>query len=124
MSEEVKKIRLNKVAKELNVSVSRLVEFLAKKGHHVESNPNSKISPEEYELLAKAFKSEREVRENAEKIEISTPVKQSQKVEHKEVLDNNTTTPDKDVVANDNSRTATSEATESAVSVKEKIDVV
>ena len=124
MSEEVKKIRLNKVAKELNVSVSRLVEFLAKKGHHVESNPNSKISPEEYELLAKAFKSEREVRENAEKIEISTPVKQSQKVEHKEVLDNNTTTPDKDVVANDNSRIATSEATESAVSVKEKIDVV
>ena len=51
-------------------------------------------------------------------------MKQSQKVEHKEVLDNNTTTPDKDVVANDNSRTATSEATESAVSVKEKIDVV
>ena len=37
MSEEVKNIRLNKVAKELNVGVTRLVEFLAKKGIHIES---------------------------------------------------------------------------------------
>ena len=98
MSEEVKKIRLNKVAKELNVSVNRLVEFLAKKGHHVESNPNTKISPEEYELLAKAFKSEREVRENAEKIEISTTVKNIHKTDAKEVSTENAIDTEKDVM--------------------------
>ena len=81
MSEEVKNIRLNKVAKEFNVGVIRLVEFLAKKGIHIESNPNTKISGDIYELLAKAFQSERAVKENADKIEIATPVKDSVVIE-------------------------------------------
>ena len=81
MSEEVKNIRLNKVAKEFNVGVTRLVEFLAKKGIHIESNPNTKISGDIYELLAKAFQSERAVKENADKIEIATPVKDSVVIE-------------------------------------------
>ncbi len=81
MSEEVKNIRLNKVAKELNVGVARLVEFLAKKGVHIESSPNTKISNDVYELLAKAFKSERAVKENADKIEIVAPIKDSVVIE-------------------------------------------
>ena len=81
MSEEVKNIRLNKVAKELNVGVTRLVEFLAKKGIHIESSPNTKISGDVYELLAKAFQSERAVKENADKIEIVAPVRDSVVIE-------------------------------------------
>ena len=81
MSEEVKNIRLNKVAKEFNVGVSRIVEFLAKKGHHIENNPNTKISGEVYELLSKAFHSERTVKENADKIEIVAPVNKSVVIE-------------------------------------------
>ncbi len=77
MSEEVKNIRLNKVAKEFNVGVSSLVDFLAKKGYQIENNPNTKISGEMYGLLSKAFQSEREVKENADKIAIATPVKEA-----------------------------------------------
>ena len=48
MSEEVKNIRISNVAKEINVSVTRMVELLSKKCYNVESNPNAKISSEEY----------------------------------------------------------------------------
>ena len=88
MSEEVKNIRLNKVAKEFNVGVSRIVEFLAKKGHHIENNPNTKISGEVYELLSKAFHSERTVKENADKIEIVAPVNKSVVIEASQVVEN------------------------------------
>ena len=44
--------RLTKVAKDFNVGIQTLVEHLAKKGHQVDANPNTKISEEQYELLA------------------------------------------------------------------------
>ncbi len=72
MAEEIKTIRLNKAAKEFNVGIQNLVDFLAKKGHQVDLNPNTRISPEQYSLLAAEFQSERKVKENADKIEIST----------------------------------------------------
>ena len=62
--------RLNKVAKDFNVGIQTLVEYLAKKGHQVEQSPNTKISEEQYELLATAFDSERRVKEEADKIEL------------------------------------------------------
>ncbi len=64
--------RLNKVAKDFNVGIQTLVEYLAKKGHQVEQNPNTKISEEQYDLLANAFQSERKVKEEADKIELVT----------------------------------------------------
>ena len=64
--------RLNKVAKDFNVGIQTLVEYLAKKGHQVEQSPNTKISEEQYELLATAFDSERKVKEEADKIELMT----------------------------------------------------
>ncbi len=72
MSEEPKNIRLNKAAKELNVGIPTMVEYLAKKGHHIDANPNARITPEQYALLATAFQAERQVKENADRIEIST----------------------------------------------------
>ncbi|MBP5542080.1 MAG: translation initiation factor IF-2 [Bacteroidales bacterium] len=64
--------RLNKVAKDFNVGIQTLVEHLAKKGHQVEPSPNTKISEEQYELLATAFQGERKVKEEADKIELMT----------------------------------------------------
>ena len=72
MSEEPKNIRLNKAAKELNVGIPTMVEYLAKKGHQVEANPNARLTAEQYALLSTAFQSERQVKENADRIEIST----------------------------------------------------
>ena len=70
MADEPKNIRLSKAAKELNVSIQTLVEFLDTKGHKVDLNPNVKLTPEQYELVAAKFQTEREVREQAEMIEM------------------------------------------------------
>ena len=48
-------VRLQKVAKEVNVGVSRLAEFLRKKNIMVEDDPNTKVTDEAYELLWKEF---------------------------------------------------------------------
>lgn len=81
MSGEIKNIRLNKVAKEFNVGISTLVEFLAKKGKKVDNNPNTKIDGELYDLLASAFQSERKVKEDASKINISPAKNTSSSIE-------------------------------------------
>ncbi len=68
MAEELKNIRLSKAAKEFNIGISTVVEFLLKKGHKIENNPNTKISDTMYALLVKEFQSEKKVKEVATKI--------------------------------------------------------
>ncbi len=48
-------VKLNKVIKDLNVGLTTVVEYLNKKGYGVESNPNVKVSDEQYDLLVKEF---------------------------------------------------------------------
>ena len=54
MSEE-RIIRINKVLRELNISLERAVDYLKDKGIAVESNPNTKISDEVYKVLCGEF---------------------------------------------------------------------
>jgi translation initiation factor IF-2 len=61
-------IRLNKVTRDLNVGMSTLVEFLQKKGHVVENNPNTKITEEEYEMLVKEYSKDMTLKQEAEKL--------------------------------------------------------
>jgi len=72
MSEGAKTLRLSKVAKEFNLSLGKIVEFLASKGHSTDSNPNAKIGDEEYRLLLKEFSSDKSAREEAETIAQNT----------------------------------------------------
>jgi translation initiation factor IF-2 len=60
MSAENKTMRLSKVAKELNVGISTIVDYLNKKGKKIETSPNTKIESELYEMLLKAFPHDRE----------------------------------------------------------------
>jgi superfamily II DNA or RNA helicase len=48
-------LRLSKVAIEFNVSVHKIIEFLKDKGVNISQNPNSKLTPQMYDLLKKAF---------------------------------------------------------------------
>lgn len=48
-------MRLNKVIKELNVSLQRVADTLKEKGHEVEVNLNTKITEEQYEILKQTF---------------------------------------------------------------------
>jgi translation initiation factor IF-2 len=56
MAEE-KMIRLGQASRKLNVGHNTILEFLAKKGFTVENNPNTKLSPEQYAMLAKEYAS-------------------------------------------------------------------
>jgi translation initiation factor IF-2 len=58
MSEE-RTIRINKVLRELNISLDRAVDFLKEKGITVELNPNAKISEDEYSTLQRQFAGDR-----------------------------------------------------------------
>lgn len=58
MSEE-RVIRINKVLRELNISLDRAVEYLKDKGHTIESSPNAKISNEEYSILCGQFSADK-----------------------------------------------------------------
>lgn len=51
-------IRLNKVLRELNISLDRAVDFLASKGHDVDARPNSKISDDVYQVLLDEFQTD------------------------------------------------------------------
>ena len=48
-------IRLNKVLRELNISIDRVAEFLESKGHVIEKRPTTKISTDLYDLLCDEF---------------------------------------------------------------------
>lgn len=54
MSEE-KNIRINKVLRELNISLERAVDYLKDKGVSIEASPNTKISESEYTILCNEF---------------------------------------------------------------------
>ena len=61
-------IRLNKVARDLNVGIATAVDFLKKKGHDVEANPNTKITEEQQAELVKEFSKDKDLKLKSEKI--------------------------------------------------------
>jgi len=54
-----KTLRLNKVLRELNISLDRAVEHLAGSGIEIEARPTTKISNEEYQVLLDGFQTDR-----------------------------------------------------------------
>jgi len=61
-------IRLNKVLKELNISIDRAVEFLDSQGISIEKKPNTKITQEIYDTLADEFETDASKREKAQEV--------------------------------------------------------
>ncbi len=62
-------IRLNKVLRELNISIDRAVDFLESKGVSVEKSPNTKISEEVHSILSNEFQTD--ANKKAESQEVS-----------------------------------------------------
>lgn len=60
--------RLSKIAKECNVGISTIVDFLHKKGFQIESNPNTKISEDMVDLLRQEYRSDFTVKQESEKL--------------------------------------------------------
>ena len=61
-------IRINKVLRELNISLDRAVDFLESKGIEIEKSPNTKISQEVYDTLADEFQTDATKREKAQEV--------------------------------------------------------
>ena len=77
MSEEIKSIRLSKAAKEFNIAVPTVIEFLESKGFEVDSNPNSKLSSDMYTALETQFQGDKKAKEAAEKIALEYQKKET-----------------------------------------------
>jgi len=73
-------VRLNKVAREFNVGLATIVEFLHAKGIQVSSDPNAKLSDEEYALVAKEFSSDSEVKKASSMVDLKNTRKKKETV--------------------------------------------
>src|SRR5690606_150492 len=61
-------IRLNKVLRELNISLDRVVEFLDSKGIEIEKRPTTKISEEVHQLLYDEFETDANKKARSQKV--------------------------------------------------------
>ena len=61
-------LRLNKVLRELNISLDRAVEHLSQKGHDIEARPTTKITQEVYNLLLDEFQTDKSKRDASAEI--------------------------------------------------------
>ncbi len=55
--------RLSKAAKEFNIGINTVVDFLSKKGFKIDNNPNTKIPVEAFDMLVKEFQGEKKLKE-------------------------------------------------------------
>ena len=61
-------IRINKVLRELNISLERAVDYLKDKGIAIEANPNAKISDNEFSILQNQFAGDRGNKEASKEV--------------------------------------------------------
>ncbi|MEQ8324891.1 MAG: translation initiation factor IF-2 [Vicingaceae bacterium] len=66
-----KVIRLSKVAREFNIGIHTIVDFLKEKGMEIESNPNTKLTEEAYKLLLGEFQADKGAKEESHNIKQS-----------------------------------------------------
>jgi translation initiation factor IF-2 len=65
---DIKITRLSKIAREFNVGISTIVEFLHNKGIKIQSDPNTKVTPEQYEMLLKEYSSDLDIKKESERV--------------------------------------------------------
>jgi len=81
MSEASKVVRLSKAAREFNISIDSVIEFLGKNGFAIDRNPNTKLDPQMYELLFNEFQEEKHVKEVSKQKGLEFVGKQSISIE-------------------------------------------
>ncbi|MDT8416834.1 MAG: translation initiation factor IF-2 [Lutibacter sp.] len=85
---EDKTLRLNKVLRELNISLDRAVEHLATKGFEIEARPTTKISDEEYEVLLDGFQTDRSKKAASKEVsEEKRKEKETLRIAHEEMAE-------------------------------------
>ncbi len=92
------------------MGITTIVEFLGKKGHEIDTNPNSKVDPDLYDLLLEEYSSDLSVKKESEKLTLknfrvrqdSLTDEESAEVEPEEgeelLITDNTSSPEEVVV--------------------------
>ena len=75
--------KLNKIAKELNVSVPTIIEFLRKKNITVDENPNTRIEDNVVDMLTSAFASDKDLKNRSAQIATERKETRQQRTEAK-----------------------------------------
>ena len=65
------KTKISKAAKDFNVSIATVVEFLQKKGISIDNNPNTKIDESAYDLLVMEYAPDRALKNKSEEMTTS-----------------------------------------------------
>ena len=60
--------RLSKIAREFNVGISTIAEFLTAKGQEIESSPNAKVLPDMYDLLVQEYMPDKARKEKSQEL--------------------------------------------------------
>jgi translation initiation factor IF-2 len=79
-----KVIRLSKLAKQLNVGISTIVDYLGSEGISIDPNPNTKLEPEHVDKLNEQFADDKSLKEEAEKTTISREKRETISLRNKE----------------------------------------
>lgn len=72
MSNELQVKRLSKVAKEFNIGIHTIIEFLESKNIKIESNPNTKLDENIYAVLLDEFQADKSDKEASKKVSIGS----------------------------------------------------
>lgn len=73
-------VRLSKVAREFNVGLSTIVEYLHSKGIKISSDPNAKLTDEDYTLVAKEFSTDSQVKKESSLVDLKNTRKKKETV--------------------------------------------
>ncbi|MDM8161401.1 translation initiation factor IF-2 [Labilibaculum sp. K2S] len=111
-----KNIRLSKLARELNVGTSTIVEFLNKKGIPIDSNPNTKVSEEAYNILAKEYSSDLNLKKESEKVNLKSTRERKETVSIEKISE--------DSEPETRSKEKSVEKTEEVIAKKEPVKIV
>lgn len=91
MADANKPVRLSKAAREFNLGIGTIVDFLDTKGIQVEAKPNTKLVPEVYALVRSNFQGDKDAKEaaqrstvNVDRENISLPSAKKKEVEEPE----------------------------------------
>ena len=106
MTEDIKVTRLSKAAREFNVGISTIVEFLHKKGFDLDPNPNTKLPHEAYILLVKEYSTDISVKKESEKLILKDLHRKKESVsidDFSEKIESDDADRDEDVLVKDSS---------------------
>ena len=85
MAEKGLTLRLNKVLRELNISLDRAVEYLSNVGCDIEARPTTKISQETYELLLNGFKTDKSKKDESAEISEEEKEKENLRIQQEKI---------------------------------------